>query len=146
MPIQSALDIANCFIEIASKIDENDLTNLKLQKLLYFAQGKYLVQNNEALFSDEIEAWDLGPVVRSVYNTFRECGAFPITAFDVKYKSTSLNDEKRQFLKKIWQDYARYSASYLVNLSHQSHPWQKAHKSLTKIISSEDMRIYFRSN
>ena len=37
-----ALDVANYFIELASKTPENDLTNLKLQKLLYYVQGKYL--------------------------------------------------------------------------------------------------------
>jgi len=40
----NAIDIANYFVVLASHIDENDLTNLKLQKLLYFAQGKYIAQ------------------------------------------------------------------------------------------------------
>ncbi len=146
MLTQKALDIANYFIEIASKIDENDLTNLKLQKLLYLTQGKYIAEKGEGLFTDDIEAWNLGPVVRNVYNTFKRCGAFPITAFDVKVEAQELSDDKKRFIEKIWNEYAKYSASYLVDLAHNSTPWEKAYKSSSKIISNEEMLAYFRKN
>jgi uncharacterized phage-associated protein len=62
--VESAKKIANYFIELASKEDENDLTNLKLQKLLYIAQGLYLAKNKkpfDALLKphirDDVQAW-----------------------------------------------------------------------------------------
>ena len=50
--------------------EHNDapLSNLKLQKLLYYAQGHYLGDHAKPLFEDEIEAWVHGPVVRSIYH------------------------------------------------------------------------------
>ena len=50
----SALDVANYFIQVSSQDDEPDLTNLKLQKLLYFAQGKYLAEFDKPLFEDNV--------------------------------------------------------------------------------------------
>ena len=98
----SAIDIAAYFVELASNINENDLTNLKLQKLLYFAQGKYLSKYNAPLFKEEIEAWFLGPVVREVYEEYKICGAFPITAFDKRVKYTkNIPTEIKNFLKEI---------------------------------------------
>lgn len=126
----SAMDIAAYFIELASAINENDLTNLKLQKLLYFAQGKYLAKNNTPLFKEDIEAWLLGPVVRNVYEEYKSCGAFPITTFDKGYKNTkNIPEEIKNFLKDIWKEYGIFSASYLVDLTHRSKSaWYKISK------------------
>ena len=122
----SAQEVANCFIEFASEVDENDLTNLKLQKLLYFAQGTFLAEKGQPLFNEPIEAWELGPVVRSVYNNFKSCGSFPITAFDEHVKKSILSQEKKEFLSKVWKRWGKYSASYLVSKTHESgSPWKK---------------------
>ena len=50
------------------------LTNLKLQKLLYYAQAWYLANYQKPLFDEPIEAWVHGPVVVQVYNEFRDYG------------------------------------------------------------------------
>ena len=69
----SAEDIAFYFVERSSGLPENDLTNLKLQKMLYYAQAEYMKANNgQVLFEDKIEAWKHGPVVPSVYNLFNK--------------------------------------------------------------------------
>jgi len=142
-----ALDIAKYLIELAAKIDENDLTNLKLQKLLYFAQGKYLANKNTPLFGDQIEAWDFGPVVKNVYDTFKTCGAFPITTFDVKFDAQELPSDVKTFLDQIWEDYGKYSANYLVSLTHKSNtPWYKSYNSNgDKVISTDSMLAFFRN-
>lgn len=48
----------------------DDLTNMKINKLLYFAQGHYLREYGEPLFDDGIEAWDHGPVIPAVYSAY----------------------------------------------------------------------------
>ena len=51
----------------------DDLTNMKLNKLLYFSQGHYLKKYGRPLFNNVIEAWGHGPVVPEVYSTYKEC-------------------------------------------------------------------------
>jgi uncharacterized phage-associated protein len=126
----SALSVARYLIDLAAKSDENDLTNLKLQKLLYFAQGEHLLQFGRPLFCDDIEAWKLGPVVRAVYSEYKKCGAFPITVFDGLIASTTrdkLPEPIKAFLKnRVWNEYGKYSASYLVTLAHKpGGPWRR---------------------
>jgi uncharacterized phage-associated protein len=128
----SALSVAGYFIELATESDEDDLTNLKLQKLLYFAQSKYLAQYGKPLFADPIEAWTFGPVVRAVYSEYKKCGSFPITVFDEDLSSTSSNkppEPVETFLKRVWNQYGKYSARYLVSLTHkQGGPWRKFYR------------------
>ena len=69
-----AIDVANFFIYLLSdkEDEENDLTNMKLNKLTYYAQGQFLKTNGKPLFSEGIEAWIHGPVVPSVDCEFKE--------------------------------------------------------------------------
>ncbi|MEK7498189.1 MAG: type II toxin-antitoxin system antitoxin SocA domain-containing protein [Patescibacteria group bacterium] len=141
----SARQVANYFVELSSKTDENDLTNLKLQKLLYFAQGKYIAEKGKKLFGEPIEAWKLGPVVRSIYNTFKHCGPYPITAFDEGVEKARLPDEIKDFLSQIWENYNKYSAGHLVDLTHRrGTPWQIVYsESEDKEIPADLMKHYF---
>ena len=54
------------------------ITHLKLQKLLFYAQGIYLALNDNMLFYDQIVAWEHGPVVKSVYDEYKQNGRNPI--------------------------------------------------------------------
>jgi uncharacterized phage-associated protein len=68
---------------ILTKLQEKgivDITNLKLQKLLYFAFGIHLVLYDNNLFDANIQAWRLGPVVPSVYREFKNFGSSPIAS------------------------------------------------------------------
>jgi uncharacterized phage-associated protein len=63
-----AKDVAEWFINWAASDEESsDLTNMKLQKVLYYAQGHHVGQYGKPLFGDQIEAWSHGPVVASVW-------------------------------------------------------------------------------
>jgi uncharacterized phage-associated protein len=76
---RSTFACANYIIENLHKRNIDDLTNLKLQKLLYFAYGVHLSLFNEKLFEGEIQAWKFGPVIPEVYNEFKDHGKNPIT-------------------------------------------------------------------
>lgn len=143
-----ALDLSYYFIERAGEIDENDLTNLKLQKLLYFAQGEYLAREHKLLFEDQIEAWDLGPVIKDVYNQYKLCGSFPITVFDTHTKRVLINKKVKEFLDIIWTRYGKFSAAHLVEETHKNNsPWTKYYqKGVNNIIPSEELGKYFASN
>jgi len=58
--------------------EDDELSNMKLQKLLYYAQGHHLAKKHGALFTGEIEAWSHGPVVPSVCRAFKDFGAASI--------------------------------------------------------------------
>ena len=73
-----AIDVSNFFINLALNTDDDSVTNLKIQKLLYFAQGYALSKLGRPLFPDAIEAWEMGPVVPSVYNALKSNGRNPI--------------------------------------------------------------------
>ena len=118
---------ASFFISEASELKENDLTNLKLQKILYFAQAEVLKKSKgkALLFPDDIEAWKYGPVVPTVYDWLKTCGSFTISSFDIELEDAStIGESNRTILKAIWDNYNKYSASYLVRLTHRpGSPW-----------------------
>lgn len=71
-----ALDLANYIVDKCIK-DDAPITNLQLQRILYFIQKDFLKRGAQA-FSDYIEAWEFGPVVPNVYFCFCGFGAMPI--------------------------------------------------------------------
>lgn len=143
MSAVTAIDVASYLVGLASKIDENDLTNLKLQKLLFFIQAEYYTANGKGLFDDQIEAWDYGPVIRSVYNAYKACGAFPITVFDVPSEPTKLPADIKAFVNRMWEKYGKFSAFHLVKLTHdKGGPWAKHYGTLDTIISLPEMRLH----
>lgn len=75
-----ALEIAKYIIDKCTR-ENNPVSNLQLQKILYYIQKAFLQSEMEA-FSDEIEAWQFGPVVPNVY--YKYCG-FGASAIRMKY-------------------------------------------------------------
>jgi len=119
------------------------ITNLWLQKLLYFAQGQQLARSGECLFSDRIEAWDYGPVVPNVYHKYKVCGKSPIPQDDEVVNSNVTNKE-RDLLCDVLRVYGIYSASELSRQSHQTTPWQNAYNGTKhQEISILEMKKYF---
>ena len=66
----TALDVANFFIDSA-KDTEDPMTNMRVNKYVYFAQGYALAKLGRPLFKDEIQAWEHGPVVPALYQLFK---------------------------------------------------------------------------
>jgi uncharacterized phage-associated protein len=87
---REAFAAANYIIENLSRNKISDLTNLKLQKLMYFAYGVHLSLFGERLFRDEIQAWKLGPVIPSVYKEFKDHRNSPI---GISSRATILKDD-----------------------------------------------------
>ncbi|MCD8148453.1 MAG: DUF4065 domain-containing protein [Clostridiales bacterium] len=71
-----AIDIAKYIIDKCTK-DMRPISNLQLQKILYYVQKEFL-QHGSIAFSEEIEAWQFGPVVPNVYRQYCGFGAIPI--------------------------------------------------------------------
>ncbi len=123
----SALDVAKLFLKWAYR-DGDVITNLKMQKLLYYAQAWHLVYFDKLLFDENIKAWDFGPVVPSVYTEYKEFGANPII-IDVDSSLEDLfNQDTLEFLEAVYGNYIKYSAHDLVNITHNERPWIESYK------------------
>ena len=145
----SVFDIADFFIRISSQklIDDNTpegITPLKLQKILYFAQAVYLSLYDKALFDEEVQAWQYGPVIKEVYLKYSKHKNNPIITVDLDHK---IIDKKiAEFLKSVWDLFGKYSACELINITHNHKPWKDVYVEGVKniIIKKESMRDYYK--
>lgn len=143
-------DVADFFINVTVNNNQSDdfITNLKLNKLLYFAQGYSFAMTGKPLFNDKIEAWQYGPVVRSVYDKYRVCGKEPITSIDEDYSESIFSTEELEILLKVMRDYGKYTGSYLIKLTHQDGtPWKKVYnQTQNNLIPNDEISDYFKSH
>lgn len=117
---------ANYLIYIMSDAFD-DVTNMKLNKLLYYAQGHYLSKYGTPLFSDPIEAWDHGPVVPAVYSAYKRYGDRPITGYDQSTIS-AVTPQVSDILFGVARNYGKFSASALRNMTHViDSPWDQVY-------------------
>ena len=122
-PPYSALTIAKWFIAWAEAEDE-ELSNLKLQKLLYYAQGHYLAERRRSLFTDQIQAWSHGPVVAPVYHEYKGLGRSSIELpDDDPFTWDDVDEDTAGILSAVWNTYGGYSAGRLRNMTHAETPW-----------------------
>ncbi len=130
---------------ILSKQDgEFAVTQLHLQKLLYYIQGMCLRIYNKLAFEDQIEAWDLGPVVGSVYSKYKEYGGRQIYYTGIENLMVNLNDAIKNIIDDVISDYGKHSASTLVKLTHSEKPWVDAYaKGENNVIEVESIKKYF---
>jgi uncharacterized phage-associated protein len=125
------------------------ISNKKLQKLLYYAQAWSLVIRKGPLFDAPIEAWVHGPAVRDVYLQFKKFGFNPITKPINQERIGSLSSEVCVFLDEVWRIYGALDAPYLEMLTHSERPWQDAREGLreseisSKEISLDSMRDFY---
>lgn len=140
----SVFDVTKLIIYLANKYGDL-ITNLRLQKLLYYTQVWHLVNfNKEPLFDDEIKAWNFGPVVEEVYRKFKNFRHTPISLNVKKDEITKkFNKETIDFVEFIYGKYSSFSAYDLVNMTHNEEPWIDANKNDLKIIDRDKMYEYY---
>lgn len=158
----SAEDIALWFLlKNNSKIRENEveddeyevyegITHLKLQKLIYYAQGVYLAITGRKLFYNDIEAWTHGPVVPEVYEEYKKYGKRYIDDVTLtKEQEEIITDieidrETSEILNMVYDNFAIYTAWQLREMTHvKGGPWDKAVKSGNTVIDTDDINEYF---
>jgi uncharacterized phage-associated protein len=139
-----SVDQIASYFRTRTNAEDNDVSNLKLQKLCYYAQGLLTaMRNGEPLFHEEIEAWDHGPVVPVLYHKYKEYGSQPIPPLN-DFESEKIDPKDREALDDIYEYYAQYSPWRLRNMTHEEKPWNDAYKGDRKI-SVESLLEYFRS-
>lgn len=134
----NALAVANYFVELANK-EGKPITLLGLIKRVYIAHGFSLAIFHKSLLDprfDKVEAWKYGPVIPSVYHSFKQFKANPITEKTVvmnwnadncmpEFYTPELKDkDSRGIVEMVWMRYSRMSDSSIVTLTHRKGtPW-----------------------
>lgn len=124
---------------------EAEMTNMKLQKLLYYAQSLHLALYSQPLFVEEIQAWRYGPVCPPAYRFYSDFEAqqLPIPQ---KESLSHLPPEQQEVLEEVWGYFGGYHAYRLSEMTHGEFPWKKARRGLppeassTNAILLEDMQ------
>lgn len=117
------------------------ISNLKLQKILYFLQADFLVNEGEPCFDEEIEAWDYGPVVPEIYHAYKFYGGNSIPCYEEGFGGYIFRKPR---VDKMLIKCKPYSASQLVQATHAQKPWIDAfHKGCGTVISKGSIRDYF---
>lgn len=124
--------VANLMLDEADRLGIK-ITNLALQKLLYFAHAIYLMRTKKPLVSGYFEAWQYGPVHPAAYRAFKDCGSAPITSRATGQDALTGKPREIQklddlsltaLLQQVLNSYGRMSPGRLVDLSHaKDSPW-----------------------
>lgn len=131
--VYTASDIANYFLFKYGK--DGEITPMKLIKLVYISYGWYLGIFGTRLINEQPEAWKYGPVIPSLYHSFKSYRDSVITYQPAK---PNIEDSVQKFLDKIWQVYGQYTGVELSTMTHQSDsPWSKVWNTSRSIKSNE---------
>ncbi|MGY2409619.1 Panacea domain-containing protein [Pseudomonas pergaminensis] len=133
----SAKAVANTILRMAWARGINDVSPMKLQKLVYYAHAWYLVFLGEPLVRDEIQAWKFGPVIPELYYAFNDYGNMPIVSevSELDFNNSDLvmivpevseaDSQTLGIISETLRVYGGYDPVQLSNLSHMDkEPWK----------------------
>ena len=137
-----------------------EISNLKLQKLLYVVQGFFLVDKGEKCFEEMIEAWDFGPVVPKAYREYKIYGATsipPVTliynidhnnifdSYYVEFLDNIITYEDKSIIDKIIDSLKDISPVGLMKWTHDQDPWKNTYKKgENNVIPIETIKEWFK--
>jgi len=142
------MDIACFFVNIIDREAGDSITHLKLQKLIYYAQGWHMAIFGKALFEEDFEAWVHGPVSPTVWEEFKGQGWQALPPMEIEKE---LSDDVKDVLKEVYDVYSNETAKQLEYRTHQELPWREARGNLPPEVSDktpihkETMKKFFES-
>lgn len=140
-----AYDIA-CFLSLLNDSYEeygDVMTNLKLQKLVYYVQGFHLALFNKPLFSDEIYAWQYGPVVPSLYNRLKKFGKSEVKIQSDEPLDDIFTETQKKLMRDVFEQLGQFSAWKLMRMTHSESPWRET--DINSVISHDKMSAFFKT-
>ncbi len=137
-------DVADFFVQLLNQSEDDMISNLKLNKLLYYAQGTFLARTGKPLFENRIEAWTYGPVIPEVYRKYKVFGKNPIFSDQNDIDMSVFSADEADVLYDVMREFGQYTGSKLVALTHQpGTPWSDANTRGELVISQSAIRDYF---
>ena len=140
-PVSASL-IAEYILSLSNPKIGDIISNLKLQKLLYYCQGFHLVVFGQPLFKEDIINWDHGPVVKEVYHIYNKHKdkAIPIPK---SFESEELKEEQKELIKEVYDAFGQFSAWRLREMTHEEPPW--INTSYGETITHDSLNSYFKN-
>lgn len=138
-----AIDVANVFLKLSKPEYGDVLTNLKLQKLVYYTQGFYLAIHNKPLFDEPIVHWEHGPVVESLYHSLKKYSAKSVPVDHDFDPSAKFDSSQLGLITDINNVYGQFSAWKLRDMTHTESPWLSTESG--EEISHDLLRAYFKN-
>lgn len=126
--------------------DGDTITNLKMQKVLYYVYAWHLVLHKERCFEEKFQAWPIGPVLYSIYKDLKRFGFQPIDASfsgikdekDLEKLKDAIGSKLLAIIDNVYKAYGVKSSFELVSLTHNESPWKNARKGLDVTQKSEN--------
>ncbi len=119
------------------------VTNLKLQKVLYYIQGYFYKHFGKAAFSDEIYNWQYGPVVPVVYYEYNDNGSAPLKPRNY-FEDCLISDCEKKLIATIVEKCAVIATSRLVSMTHSETPWKNSGPG--NVIGKNSIEMFFKYN
>ena len=148
-----SMDIARWFIRRNNSAKEydggDDISLLKLLKLLYYAEGCSLASDAGSLFPDPILAWEHGPVVEKVWKSFEDPYHLETKYEEDEKAFRKLKEDDKNLLENVFDVFGKYSAWGLRNKTHEEDPWRITTKNGTVFNGVIDRGLitkYFKEN
>lgn len=139
----TCFDVAKYFLSLTNEEEGDLISNLKLQKLVYYAQGSHLAIYDKPLFEEEIHAWAHGPVVPELYHEYKVHGQGSIP-YPEEFDFSVLEEDTREFLNDVYDTFGQFSAWKLRNMTHEEPPWRDAYESKV-VITHKSLQEYFKT-
>ncbi len=134
----TVFSVVNYLIYLAKENKDDELGNLKLQKLLYYCQGIYLAAQKKPLFYEELENWEHGPVVKEVYRKIKHDNYLSKS----KLEYSELCENSKKIISDVYNIYGSLSAWKLRDKTHSEAPWKNTKKN--EIISIKNLTTFFK--
>ena len=136
-------DVAQYLLYLDDAKDGDGISNLKLQKLVYYAQGFYSAIFDKSLFDEEVEAWGHGPVIPELYHQYKRYGSNHIPPND-RFEKDTLTENELELIEEVHTVFGQYSAWKLRDMTHEESPWLD-HEANAGVIPKETIREYFKT-
>ena len=142
--ITMAYDVKEIAKKIIAKTDTehgDTISNLKLQKMLYYMQGFHLAFFGTPLFEEEIKAWQYGPVVPSVYEEYKR---YESKAIDLPEGPViELTEDEEAVFDNVYDEYNQFSAVALMKMTHEESPWRSTE--IGQVIDKGKIKQFFNT-
>ncbi len=140
-----ALEVSQCILDYCRE-KNYCMSNLKLQKILYYIQAEFLVVTNSPCFRDKIEAWSFGTVVESVYRNYRVYAGGNIAVGNPQCKCDIIKHDKK-LIQGIVDECDQYSNSSLMQIIFKQSPYRNVYrKYFHNVIPNKVLKDFFMND
>ena len=149
--VASPEQVAATFVKLCKEKSGTDPTNLKLQKLVYIANGYSLAIQNRPIHCDDTHAWTFGPVSKKLYESLKHHGRLGVTKINdisgCPVAPLAMGSREFKIVEAVFEEFGNLPAGKLVDITHKpGTPWEVTWRSNPySVIENSLTRSYYKS-